>query len=92
MENSKYTDVSFVLRSTLAAKLLNALADNSDPLTPTQMAKRAYMDKSNVSTKLMELKRRKLVECINPNDRKWRFYKLTDYGKDILENAAKARQ
>ncbi len=87
MENNKYKDISFILRSPLSRKILEALVDSKEPITPTQIAKTTSIDKSNVSTKLKEIRERKLVECVNPDDRKWRFYKITEYGKGILERA-----
>ncbi len=87
MEHNEYADISFILRSPLSRIILESLKDSEKPLAPKQIAKKTNMASSNVSTKLGELRIRKLVECINPNDRKWRFYVITDYGKKVLEDA-----
>ena len=84
-----YEDASFLLRSPLSRKILEALSSSEQPLAPLQIAKKANMARSNVSTKLIELKKRGFAECVNPNDRKWRFYRITDKGKRILKEAQK---
>lgn len=92
MKHDEYADISFVLRSPLSQKILKCLRDSEKPLTPKQISKRVDIATSNVSTKFKGLRDRKLVECINPDDRKWRFYKITDTGKRILEGAKKAKE
>lgn len=77
--------MSFLLRSPLRRKILNALLD--EPMAPVQIAEETEIDKSNVSTKLGELKEREMVNVVNPEDRKWRFYQITDYGRKMLEEA-----
>lgn len=83
--------LGFVLRNPLNQKILKCLLDSKKPLSPKQIAKEAQIASSNVSTKLKGLRDRKLVECINPDDRKWRFYILTEYGKKILGEAKKTK-
>lgn len=85
-----WDDVSFILRSSLSRKILETLKERS-PLTPFQMSKETNIARSNISTKLVELRKRKLVECVNPQSRKWRFYKITDKGNGVLTRAKKIR-
>ena len=80
-----WEDLSFLLRSPLRRKILNALLE--EPKAPVQVAGETGIGKSNVSTKLGELKEKDMVEVVNPEDRKWRFYKITEHGKEILEEA-----
>jgi len=80
-----YDDVSFVLRSNLTKKILKLLDSSKEPLAPKQIAQKANIARSNVSTKLGFLSKRDLVKCINPKDRKWRFYEITGKGKGVLK-------
>ena len=80
-----WDDVSFILRSSISRKILHSL-DSKSPLTPIQMSKETNTARSNISTKLMELRERKLVECVNPKSRKWRFYEITEKGKEMLKS------
>ncbi len=79
----EWSDLSYLLRSPLSRQILKAL--EKENLAPVEIAKKTSIDKGNVSHKLSELSKRRLVECLNPNDRKWRFYKITDHGKKILK-------
>ena len=92
MKKKEYADVSFIMRSPQNQKIMQCLNESKKPLIPRQIGKKAGMASSNVSTKLKGLRERKLVECINPNDRKWRFYRITDYGKSVLEMAEKTKE
>jgi DNA-binding MarR family transcriptional regulator len=80
----KWDDVSYVLRSPLSKQILKALSE-ADHLTPSEIAKITRISLSNVSTKLIELQKRKMVICLNPESKKFRFYKITDYGRRMLK-------
>lgn len=41
---------------------------------------------NHISKVLAELKAHELVECINPEVRKGRLYRLTDKGDDVVKN------
>ena len=79
----KWSDLSYILRSPLSKQVLQVLEKES--LAPVEIAKRTGIDKGNVSHKLIELVKRGFVECENPEDRKWRFYSITDHGRKILK-------
>jgi len=80
-----YNDVSFVLRSKLARRILKLLNSSKEPLAPKQISQKTDIARSNVSTKLGSLRERNLVKCINPKARKWRFYEITGKGKRVLK-------
>ncbi len=65
-------------------RILECLARSKYPLTPKEIARQIGIARSNVSTKLCQLRRRNLVTCLNPEDKKPRFYVLTRKGKGIL--------
>lgn len=43
----------------------------------------------NRLNRILKLAERGLVKCINPEDRLWRFYKITKKGKDALKEINK---
>jgi len=85
-----WQNVSYVLGSPTSKKILECLNKRS-PLAPLQIAKECNIARSNVSTKLGELRKRKLVEAVNPEARKWRFYKITKDGKQVLKEIEKIK-
>lgn len=50
------------------------------------------MYKAHVSRAFKELQEKQLIKCANPNDRNFRFYKLTDKGKKVLVEVEKIRE
>ena len=84
-----WKDISYLLGSPLSRKVLKTL--EKDTLAPVQMAEKAKLDKGNVSKKLSELTKRGLVECMNPDSRKWRFYKITDKGRKTLKEVERVK-
>ena len=77
-------EVSYLAISPLARKILEAIYEKNT-LTPTLIAKTIGVSPSNVSTKLIELKEKGLVECVTPERRKGRLYLLTTKGKASLQ-------
>ena len=57
-----------------------------DVLIPTQIARNSDIRPYHISKVLAELKAHELVECINPEVRKGRLYRLTDYGDKVVKN------
>ena len=77
------------MRSSISRRILETLASSKKPLTPKIIAKEGKMSPSNISTRLIILRDGDLVECVNPEDRKWRFYRITRKGLEILKEAKK---
>ncbi len=86
-----WDDISFLLGSPLCKKILQCLDESKDPLAPLQISKKCDIARSNVSTKLGMLTKRGLVEPVNPEARKWRFYKLTRKGKQVLKEVKRIK-
>ena len=55
-------------------------------LIPSQIAKNPGIRTNHISKVLSELKAHELVECINPEARKGRLYRLTDKGSEVVKN------
>ncbi len=58
---------------------------DGEVLIPSQIAKDSGVRTNHISKVLSELKAHELVECINPEVRKGRLYRLTDLGKVIVK-------
>lgn len=55
-------------------------------LIPTQIAENSGIRTNHISKVLGELKAHELVECINPEAKKGRLYRLAEKGEDIVGN------
>ena len=53
---------------------------------PSEIAKDAGIFQNHISNTLRQLKEHKLVECINPEVKKGRLYRLTDNGDYVVKN------
>ena len=53
---------------------------------PSQIAKDTGIVQNHISNTLRQLKEHDLVECINPEVRKGRLYRLTDKGEEVTKN------
>ena len=56
---------------------------------PSEIANDAEIYQNHISNILKQLKEHELVECINPEVRKGRLYRLTDKGDEIVKNLEK---
>lgn len=78
-----WDDTSFVIASQYRVAVLERLA--SGPAIPSQIATDRGIDISHVSRALGDLRERRLVELLVPEERrKGRIYGPTDRGSDIL--------
>nr|WP_294999713.1 winged helix-turn-helix domain-containing protein [uncultured Methanobrevibacter sp.] len=75
--------IGFLKISDSRYKTLKTL--NTNRLMPTELAKAAELTNSQVSNALHDLKKKKLVRCMNEHARKGRVYEITPLGKEILE-------
>ena len=55
-------------------------------LIPTHITRNSEIRPNHISKVLSELKAHELVECINPEVRKCRLYRLIDKGDEIVKN------
>lgn len=75
-------EMSYVQISKYREKVVKAL--EGETKIPTQIARDSDIRPNHISKVLSELKAHELVECINPEARKGRLYRLTDKGKKIV--------
>lgn len=71
----------YVISSSYRVNVLKAFGDK--PRFPSELAKKAGIKQNHVSNVLKELKNKELVEIINPEVRKGRYYVLTNRGREI---------
>jgi len=74
---------AFIKVSPYRFEILKTLENESK--TPTQISKAVGTRVFYVSKILKDLKDKELVECINEEKRKFRFYQLTERGNELLE-------
>lgn len=77
-------EMSYVKISQYRTKVMKSL--DGEIKIPTAIAKDSEIRPNHISKVLAELKAHELVECINPDVRKGRLYRLTDKGDEIVKN------
>ena len=80
-------EISYVQISKYRTKVMKAL--DGEVKIPTDIANDSGIRTNHISKVLSELKAHELVECINPEVRKGRLYRLTDKGDEIVKNLEK---
>ena len=73
-----YKIISFLLRGKRRMAVLSALQKEK---MPKQISEELKLSLSNVSLALKELRQKKLIECLNPKEKLFKFYSLTKRGK-----------
>ena len=76
-------EIAFIKASTYRLRILKSLSEREK--TPKTIANELNIRQNNISASLKELREHKIVECINPEVKKGRLYRLTDLGKEIFE-------
>ncbi len=80
MSNPKI--ISFVARSKRRIEVLKLLLNGKK--SQPEIMKTTNMYKAHTSRTLKELLERKLIVCRNPEDRSFKFYRITPLGKKVL--------
>ena len=78
------SEISYVQISSYRTKVMKSLDD--DVKIPSQIAKDSNILQNHISAVLRQLKEHELIECINPEVRKGRLYRLTGKGEEIVKN------
>ena len=84
LSDEMLTEISYVQISKYREKVMKSL--EGEVKIPSQIAKDSDIRVNHISKVLSELKAHELVECINPEVRKGRLYRLTDKGKKVTVN------
>lgn len=75
-------DYSFVIRSENRKKVFLAL---SKPKTPTEISKEIELNLGYISNIIISLLERKLVECLNPEEKRHRLYRRSKKGEKLVK-------
>lgn len=82
-EDKLYEILGYVKISTYRTKTLKSLNDTLK--MPSEIAKDINASTSQVSAALSDLKKQKLVICVNEEVRKGRLYKCSELGLEIIK-------
>ena len=75
--------IEYINNSRYRAKVIKSLGNDSK--FPSKIAKQTNIPQNQVSSILKGLLEKEIAEVINPEVRKGRTYRLTEYGLDILD-------
>lgn len=76
--------ISFVARAKRRKETLNLLSKHAQ-LSQPEIMRLLDQYKSHNSKTIKELKEKGLIICTNPEDRVFKFYKITKKGKEVLK-------
>lgn len=79
--------ISLLARSKKRIKVLKSLEEQDK--IPSKISKDIDDNSNHVSKYLKTLKDAELVECLNEDDKRYRFYSITDKGKYYLNKVEK---
>lgn len=82
-EKELYSILGFVKISKYRIETLKAIGNSYK--MPSEIARETDFKTSQVSSALLDLKKRNLVVCINEEAKKGRLYKCSDLGLKILD-------
>ena len=75
--------VKYVNKSSYRVKVLKSL--KNDVKMPKEIAKDSGILPNHISNVLRQLKEKDMVECLNPETRKGRLYRLSETGLEVLD-------
>ena len=75
--------VKYVNKSSYRVKVLKAIGE--EVKIPKEIASDSGILPNHISNVLSQLKERDIVECINPEVRKGRLYRLSEEGLEVLK-------
>lgn len=82
--------IGFIVASKYRRKVVNQLSKGVG--TPKQISEATKIRINHVSNILGEFSKRDLVECVNPNAKVGRLYRLTEKGEKIIESLNKIKK
>jgi len=82
--------ISFTASSKRRIEILSKFKDKQ--LSQPEIKKETKMYKSHISRTLKELSENKLLKCLNPDDRTFKFYKITSLGMKVLNEVQRIKK
>lgn len=77
-------EIEYINRSQYRIKVMKSL--DGEVKIPSEIANDTEIFQNHISNTLRQLKEHELIECINPEVRKGRLYRLTDKGEEVTKN------
>ena len=77
-------EIDYVNKSQYRLKVMKSL--DGEVKIPSEIANDAEIFQNHISNTLRQLKEHELIECINPEVRKGRLYRLTEKGEQVTKN------
>ena len=77
-------EIDYVNKSQYRLKVMKSL--EGKVMIPSEIADDAGIFHNHISNTLRQLKEHELIECINPEVKKGRLYRLTDKGDELVKN------
>lgn len=74
---------AFISTSKIRKNILDALIKKD--IRQAEIAKLINEKQPNVSNALVDLEKKDLVESLTPEKKAWKFYGITDLGKEVLK-------
>ena len=82
MKDTDWNDISFMLSGKHRQKILKSLGS---PKTPTQIKQETGLHFASASRIINDLEKQGFVKCLTPKKKLFRFYQITEKGKEILK-------
>ena len=82
-EKKEFDVVRYVNKSSYRRRAMKAIGHNVK--IPKEIAHDSDILQNHISNVLRDLKDKELVECLNPDMKKGRLYRLSENGLDILD-------
>lgn len=82
-EDEIWSIIGFIKISNARYRTLQSLRHEN--LMPSEISKRTRLTPAQVSVALHDLKKKKLVRCMNETAKKGRIYQCTNLGREIIE-------
>lgn len=76
-------EINYVKRSQYRLKVMKSL--DGEAKIPSEIARDTEIYQNHISNVLKQLNEHEFIECINPEVRKGRLYRLTDKGEKVSE-------
>lgn len=73
----------FIIKGKLRKNILLGLQEK--PKTGKKLSSELEKHLTSISRILIELEKKKFVKCLNPKDDRFRFYQITNKGKQVLK-------
>ena len=74
----------YVKKSKYRREVVKSLKGNVK--IPSEIAKDTEIYQNHISNTLRQLREHEIIECINPEVKKGRLYRLTDLGDEVAQN------